>query len=260
MEKNECSESCVPRREKQQISVPFLWEEKPGRLKKDWSIETAPMAMALLPSPAKLVVSVPLLQPDHYMNPFVDEKNKNPYLNPFEVEEGEAVASDLEAFTFGLSDEVPGMEATRSFDIRAAAWESFSEDGSYWNEYFHTASETDDHSSSSGTEAEIGKDTSTVKYLFPVSLPDTSFLNNHGKDHTPSSETACLEPFQLNKFDHEHTANAKTFTLGELMMLCRKSSYRRKQTDVRMEHSKSMLICFPFFRNSNKTRAYIRSW
>ncbi|XP_058086324.1 uncharacterized protein LOC131233572 [Magnolia sinica] len=42
---------------RQQGSVPFLWEEKPGTPKKEWKSETTPANF--IPSPAKLFVSVP---------------------------------------------------------------------------------------------------------------------------------------------------------------------------------------------------------
>ncbi|KAL9265878.1 hypothetical protein AKJ16_DCAP22214 [Drosera capensis] len=53
-------ESDGVKRAKQQIMVPFLWEEKPGAPKKDWKPETTPMS--LVPYvPAKFVVSVPFV-------------------------------------------------------------------------------------------------------------------------------------------------------------------------------------------------------
>ncbi|KAL9254923.1 hypothetical protein AKJ16_DCAP05424, partial [Drosera capensis] len=53
-------ESGGDKRAKQQIMVPFLWEEKPGIPKKDWKPETTPTS--LVPYvPAKFVVSVPFM-------------------------------------------------------------------------------------------------------------------------------------------------------------------------------------------------------
>ncbi|GAB2265330.1 hypothetical protein Dimus_000394 [Dionaea muscipula] len=47
------------KREKQQISVPFLWEDKPGMPKKDWKQKAAPPPPPPPHVPAKFVVSVP---------------------------------------------------------------------------------------------------------------------------------------------------------------------------------------------------------
>ncbi|CAK9161039.1 unnamed protein product [Ilex paraguariensis] len=58
MAEKEPSENCNRKQVKQLISVPFLWEEKPGTPKKDWrpgALSINPVA----PPPLKLIASVP---------------------------------------------------------------------------------------------------------------------------------------------------------------------------------------------------------
>ncbi|WOL06279.1 hypothetical protein Cni_G15011 [Canna indica] len=170
------------RREQQQISIPYLWEEKPGLLKKGWTSQFAAVTTPPVASPSRLVVSVPYLWeekpgkpiqttqsipdmlafphqlelaplPDqyHYLNPFADEQNHP--LNPF-LDRAEET-TDWQS------------KADRSFAALPDGWESFSESGSYWNENcWHSASETDGRSSSSSSAAaaeDDRKDTSMKK-------------------------------------------------------------------------------------------------
>lgn len=60
MAENKVSESCNSRRERQPISVPFVWEERPGVAKKDWKPADKPanMIKKFVP-PVKLVASIP---------------------------------------------------------------------------------------------------------------------------------------------------------------------------------------------------------
>lgn len=132
--------------------------------------------------------------------------------------------SYLEAFSFKMDD-----QADRSFADVTAAWESFSENGSYWNEDWRSASGTDGHSSSSSSvAAEVGADTSVIQFLFP--LPS-------GEDEAPSAVAARRGP---NHCSSEHAAMARRgLTLGELILLSRKLSCRRKQNEGRKrEHPK----------------------
>ncbi|CAL9176396.1 uncharacterized protein LOC135613262 [Musa acuminata AAA Group] len=269
-ESEESSASRPRQREKQQITVPYLWEEKPGVPKRVPVISSSP--------PTRLVVSVPFeweekpgkpiqipptvpdlltagdlngLDPrpasSCHLNPFVDEKSGP--MNPFVDEtEGGAMDSYLEAFSFKMDD-----NADLSFADVTAAWESFSENGSYRNEDWHSVSGTDGHSSSEA--AEVGTDTSVIQFLFP--LPS-------GEDEAPSAVAARRGP---NHCSSEHAGMARRgLTLGELILLSRKLSCRRKQNEGRKrEHPKDylkkrVLTCFPFIANGNKMRAYISSW
>ncbi|CAL9101212.1 unnamed protein product [Musa acuminata var. zebrina] len=272
-ESEESSASRPRQREKQQITVPYLWEEKPGVPKRVPVISSSP--------PTRLVVSVPFeweekpgkpiqipptvpdlltagdlngLDPrpasSCHLNPFVDEKSGP--LNPFVDEtEGGAMDSYLEAFSFKMDD-----KADPSFADVTAAWESFSENGSYRNEDWHSVSGTDGHSSSSSSEAaEVGTDTSVIQFLFP--MPS-------GEDEAPSAVAARRGP---NHCSSEHAGMARRgLTLGELILLSRKLSCRRKQNEGRKrEHPKDylkkrVLTCFPFIANGNKMRDYISSW
>ncbi|GAB4858719.1 hypothetical protein Ancab_010193 [Ancistrocladus abbreviatus] len=60
MEEKEAHKSGCRKRIKQQIMVPFLWEEKPGMPNRDWKVKAMPVTPAPpTPTPAKFVVSAP---------------------------------------------------------------------------------------------------------------------------------------------------------------------------------------------------------
>ncbi|GMH08811.1 hypothetical protein Nepgr_010651 [Nepenthes gracilis] len=60
MEEKQVPENDTRRRTQQQISVPFLWEERPGTPKRDWKPKVMPVTPAPpLPLPAKFIISVP---------------------------------------------------------------------------------------------------------------------------------------------------------------------------------------------------------
>ena len=68
-DKNEISASARPQRVKQSISVPFLWEEKPGALKKEWT--TTKLSLWIVPPlPSRLIVSVPFSWEEKPGKPF----------------------------------------------------------------------------------------------------------------------------------------------------------------------------------------------
>ncbi|KAJ8506422.1 hypothetical protein OPV22_007308 [Ensete ventricosum] len=254
-EERESSASHPRQREKQQITVPYLWEEKPGVPKR------VPVISSSSP-PTRLVVSVPFeweekpgkpiqiptTVPDSLTAGDLNALDPLPasscHLNPFVDEtEGGAMDSCLEAFSFTMDD-----KGNQSFADVTAAWESFSENGSYWNEDWHSASGTDGHSSSgSSAAAEVGADTSVIQFLFP---------QPSGEDEAPSTVAARRGP---NHCSSEHVAMARrTLTLGELMLLSRKLSCRRKQNEgKKRDHPKEylkkrVLTCFPFIANGNK--------
>ncbi|GAB4826002.1 hypothetical protein Ancab_008870 [Ancistrocladus abbreviatus] len=58
MEEKEVHQTGGGKQTKQQITVPFLWEEKPGMPKKDWKPKAMPRTQAP-PIPTKFVVSIP---------------------------------------------------------------------------------------------------------------------------------------------------------------------------------------------------------
>ncbi|WOK99018.1 hypothetical protein Cni_G07730 [Canna indica] len=264
-------------REKQQISVPYHWEEKPGIRKQGWSCPAIPVNP--LPSPVRQIVSVPfeweekpgkpiqltervpdLLTPSSF--PWVDALDASSfYLNPFVDEEVHHLNS------FKTNDNIFLPTTDQSFTV-SAAQESFTEDGSYWNENWHSASETQSHrSSSSSGEENVGADTAVVRFLFPVSPSDTRTTNNNRETNKePHGKEACADLLLTDNNIRKHTPLAKrTLTLGELILLSRQLSCRTKRVDINRRNNpkesltEGLLTCFPFITKGNKIGAYISS-
>ena len=144
-------------RVKQQISVPFLWEVKPGAPKRDWVIAKPVPAVSACPSPAptKLVVSVPFQWEEKPGKPIQEASHfhvlpdhgvfsaSSRSLNPFVVESEEeySLGFDLEAFGFPDNNDTSGAAAAAWADGssgRRDAWFSFSES----EDYSHSSGDT----------------------------------------------------------------------------------------------------------------------
>lgn len=191
-------------RAKQQISVPFLWEVKPGAPKRDWVIsKPAPPVFSSCPSPLKHVVSVPFqweekpgkplqlqdASPLHVPSDHHAGFSASPYsLNPFvaEGEEEYTLGFDLEAFGFPDDSKASGIAEYMDGSSRRGTWYSFSD--------------SEDYSNSSGN-------TSARESQFPRAPSEQSWEVANDDDH------------QQNK---PRSPPRSAFTLEELMMLSRK--------------------------------------
>ncbi|KAJ1298989.1 hypothetical protein BS78_01G496700 [Paspalum vaginatum] len=190
-------------RVKQQISVPFLWEVKPGAPKRDWMISNpVPVVLACpSPTPTKLVVSVPFqweekpgkplqeASPFHVLPDHGGFSASSRSLNPFAVESEEeySLGFELEAFGFPDSNDASGAAAwANGTSGRRDAWFSFSE--------------SEDYSHSSG-------DTSAQELQFPRAPSEKSW------------EVANDEDQLANPWSPPRSA---VTTLEELMVLSRR--------------------------------------
>jgi hypothetical protein len=194
-------------RAKQQISVPFLWEVKPGAPKRDWVISKPVPSPSVVPSvfscpsPLKLVVSVPFQWEEKPGKPLQDTSpihvpsdhhagfSASPYsLNPFvaEGEEEYTLGFDLEAFGFPDDNKASGIAEYTDGSSRRGTWYSFSD--------------SEDYSNSSGN-------TSARESQFPRAPSEQSWEVANDDDHQ-----------QTNPWSPPRSA----FTLEELMMLSRK--------------------------------------
>ncbi|WVZ55276.1 hypothetical protein U9M48_005957 [Paspalum notatum var. saurae] len=190
-------------RVKQLISVPFLWEVKPGAPKRDWEIsKPVPVVFACpSPTPTKLVVSVPFqweekpgkplqeASPFHVLPDHCGFSASSRSLNPFalESEEEYSLGFELEAFGFPDSNDASGAAAwADGTSGRRDAWFSFSE--------------SEDYSHSSG-------DTSAQELQFPQAPSEKSW------------EVANDEDQLTNPWSPPRSA---VTTLEELMVLSRR--------------------------------------
>ncbi|CAM0870229.1 unnamed protein product [Alopecurus aequalis] len=198
-------------RAKQQISVPFLWEVKPGAPKRDFVISKPAPQVFSCPSPLKLVVSVPFQWEEKPGKPLQDASTplhappghhagfssvSSYSLNPFVVEGDEeyTLGFDLEAFGFPVDDKKPSgiEEYTDGSSRHGGTWYSFSE--------------SEDYSNSSGN-------TSARESQFPRAPSEQSWevANDEDDDDHHRQQTNPWNP-----------PTSSAFTLEELMMLSRK--------------------------------------
>ncbi|KAM0872112.1 hypothetical protein ACQ4PT_038934 [Festuca glaucescens] len=142
-------------RAKQQISVPFLWEVKPGAPKRDWVISKPVLPVfSSCPSPLKLVVSVPFQWEEKPGKPLQNNSplhvpsdhhagfSASPYsLNPFvaEGEEEYTLGFDLEAFGFPDDNKASGIAEYTDGSSRRGTWYSFSDSEDYSNSSGNTS-------------------------------------------------------------------------------------------------------------------------
>jgi len=217
-DESEISTSARPQRVKQSISVPFLWEEKPGTPKKEWTT-TKPCPWIVPPSPSRLVVSVPFLWEEKPGKPFPSlitdpisaslVPSFDPAPNPFLHE------SEYQAFT-----------------------ETLSEDGSSYFEDWYSLTETDGHGSSSCPATRNASiDASALDSLYPLRPPPDAgleFLFPLSPPNAGFLDKVCKEsPSKKNWREDTGFMVKRTLTLEELILLSRKLSYRRKPVSMK---------------------------
>ncbi|KAL6637089.1 hypothetical protein ACP70R_024661 [Stipagrostis hirtigluma subsp. patula] len=211
-------------RVKQQISVPFLWEVKPGAPKKDWVISKPAPSVFACPSPVKLVVSVPFQweekpgKPLQEASPFPVLSDHAGFsassrsLNPFVVEGDEeeySLGFDLEAFGFPDNNNTSDAAAWIGGSSRRDAWYSFSD--------------SEDYSNSSG-------DTSAQEFQFPRAPSEKSWEVANDDDQLTKFRFpgAPSEKSWEVANDDDQLANpwspprSTVTTLEELMMISRR--------------------------------------
>ncbi|KAL3647425.1 hypothetical protein CASFOL_008393 [Castilleja foliolosa] len=230
------------KREKQPISIPFVWEEKPGTPKKDW----APMARQIKPNPppVKLVVSVPFRWEEKPGTPLRSFQIPSPpkhsgrdYINwstsdSSNVNDG---LSDSESDTcsFKTGD---SFVSTQSHTAIPAQLTSIAQSpGS-------PASETDSVASSYATGTASLAGDSFLERLFPLLVRKSSFSNK--VENNPSWNGDVQE----NKLMHENNCSGvrkPLLTLEELIVMSRRRSCRRKVNRVRKQPS-MVRGCFDF--------------
>ncbi|KAJ4774558.1 Hydroxyproline-rich glycoprotein [Rhynchospora pubera] len=236
-----------PKRERQQISVPFMWETKPGTLKRDWI--SKPVSLISYPppspSPSKLVVSVPFQWEEEPGKPLTqlppqpyDATNMNLLTesscswNPFLAGGDDySIGFDLDNFNnpFVSGPTLPDIPITEEKD-EPLLLQSMDEEDSNCHENIDSLSQTEQYSSSGSsitTENGASSNGFDMELLFALSSPEVSFLGN------------LLEK---NGDDKLGPVGRRELTLGELIMLSRKLSCRNKPQIVHKKNPSKELI------------------
>lgn len=257
---------------RQPPSVPFLWEVKPGTPKKDWKPEVSSVVSSVPTPPVKLIASVPfkweekpgtplpnfserpfdqsVLPPPHSEEPiplpappmyshntYKDENtvtgdatcnNDNSINDGAETDDSFSSAPSLLAncliSSMAISTAVPAHEVSATEDYSSPLETPSS-----------PASETGSSTSSYVTGASSLVGSSFLEWLFPLFPPHSGFLQK-----VEHSEDSLAPPDQKSKhFDHEDNGSVvirRPTTLGELIMMSRRRSYRRKAVQMRKQN------------------------
>lgn len=239
-------------------SVPFIWEVKPGIPKKDWKPE------AEIPiTPLKLIASVPFVWEEKPGKPLPNFSVDHPvppkpllihvasssafsfacnFGHDHDKDKGSLSSSDnesittldLEAFSFDEDESfvssvpsllanclVPSAKVPTAIPLRETTPSS------------PTSSETDSGTSSYATGMSSPIGATFLECLFPLFPPKSGFLE---RDENLEKVTSSPQELREKELVHENCASdlvRKPPTLGELIMISRRRSCRRKAIQMK---------------------------
>ncbi|KAK4431590.1 hypothetical protein Salat_0921100 [Sesamum alatum] len=252
------------KRERQPISVPFIWEEKPGMPKKDWKPPTIRPIKPAAP-PVKLVVSVPfgweekpgtplpsLVQPppepifapspkqsiivpppatysDHdYGNwSIIDDQDDN--------EEDGSSDSELDihsfetdSFSSAKSLLANGLVLTTELSRAAPVQLTYHAHSGELQSPGSPTSEAESTASSyaTGTTSLVGD--SFLEWLFPLLVPSSSLPNKVGHMEKDPSHRADVQGKEVLRESNCSQVRRPLLTLEELIVMSRRRSCQRK--------------------------------
>lgn len=205
-------------------SVPFIWETKPGIPIKDWK----PMVSSVfqLPkTPLKQIASVPFVWEEKPGIPL-------PSFSHVDAQHESITSLELEAFSFdadecfklstAITPMQQGLFSKNTCDLLYTPSSPVSP----------ASSETDSLSSyATGVSSLTGS--AFLECLFPLFPPKSGFLEkNVGCTEKGNSSLVELKGKDFDDEDHMCDVSSKQPTLGELIMMSRRRSCRRKATQL----------------------------
>ncbi|XP_057475178.1 uncharacterized protein LOC130763303 [Actinidia eriantha] len=220
----EVSENSNRKQTKQPVSIPFVWEEKPGTPKKDWKPIKQTTVNPVIPPPVKFVVSIPFKW---------EEKPGKPLLCFSRLPPEAEIHFPSEKL---VALELPPADSRNNNEgIQDRVFESAIEAGGYETPS-SPVSATDSSRSSyaTGTTSLVGAP--FLECLFPLLSPDSGFLEKLGC----SEKSTIYTPRKVPSRDFDRESNCSVAvrppqTLGELIMMSRRGSYRRKAVQMRRQ-------------------------
>ncbi|KAM0950256.1 hypothetical protein DsansV1_C04g0039501 [Dioscorea sansibarensis] len=208
------------KRERQTISVPFLWEERPGNPKKEWASK-GPAPFYTVPSQPKLVVSIPFQW---------EQEPGKPLLHlPLSSHEISSITASL-SYNPIIEENIYSEEEKLSSQTE--------------NRYSVSETDTDSSSYSSSVmnnnnnNNNMSLNSSELELLFPLSSPNAGFLD---KVALPVESSMGVHSWKEENSGNLRLVVKRNFTLGELIMLSRKLSCRMKPTNVKKPTSMPMV-------------------
>ncbi|CAH1430350.1 unnamed protein product [Lactuca virosa] len=260
MADQETTENPTATRIKQSISVPFLWEEKPGTPKPGWKRVNPIMQL-----PVKLIASIPFTWEEKpgtpLLTPFSHTKiimpSSSPRLhhhsrnNPFcdsdsDLEHQELHVSEPELgiiysspkhhknnpFCDSSDDE---LEETEEFEHGEMA-ESKSDNSGYLQAPSSPAWETESMASSCATGTTTLAGSSFLECMFPLLTPKAGFFETVGGSVNRAPPTnSCTQIVS-------YAAESKPLTLGELIMMSRRRNYLQKVVESHQSNHSTELM------------------
>lgn len=258
----EPSENSNRTRIRQPISVPFVWEEKPGTPKKDWKPSTQAVN-PVVPLPVKLVASIPFEWEEKPGTP-LRRFSQAPQEVGIQLPPEKLIELDSPLIKSTDSGDENGSVQYKIFKSDVDGY-GFETDGSFCSapsvptnclvsslavsnavpilETSQTGNNSGELKSPSSPDSENSYATGTslvgeafLECLFPLlSSPHTSFLEKHGR--TEKSNSNIPRKVQSKDFDRESNCSVavrRSLTLGELLMMSSRISYRRKEVQMQL--------------------------
>ncbi|KAI3517610.1 hypothetical protein L1887_16825 [Cichorium endivia] len=262
----EITQSPTAERIKQSISVPFLWEEKPGTPKPGWKRVNPIMQL-----PVKLIASVPftweekpgtpLSAPFSHPNilmpsspPRLHQHSRNKSNNPFCDSDSDSNLDDQELqvsepdlgiiysspkhhknnpFCDSSDDELEETEVLEQGEMA----ESKSDDSGYLQAPSSPAWETESFASSYATGTTSLAGSSFLECMFPLLTPKASFFETVGGSGNRIPPTnSCTQIVS-------YAAERNPLTLGELIMMSRRRTYLQKVVESHQyNHSTELMM------------------
>lgn len=241
-------------------SVPFIWEVKPGIPKKDWKPEPEPEVPK---TPLKLIASVPFVWEEKPGKPLPNFSVDHPvppkpllihvasssafsfacnFGHDHDKDKGSLSSSDnesittldLEAFSFDEDESfvssvpsllanclVPSAKVSTAIPLRETTPSS------------PTSSETDSGTSSYATGLSSPIGATFLECLFPLYPPKSCFLESDENLEKVTSSAQELRKKELDLEDCAGDSVRRPPTLGELIMMSRRRSCRRKAVQMK---------------------------
>lgn len=236
---------------RQPISVPFVWEEKPGTPKRDWKPSTQTVS-PFVPLPVKLVASIPFEWEEKPGTPLrhfsqapqevgiqLPPEKLNELDSPLiqTTDNGDSNGSEEKQYMiFKSASSVPTSHLVPTLAVsNAVPILETSRTGKNSGELKSPSSPDSEYSYATGTSSLVGE--AFLECLFPLltSSPHTGFKH----DRTEKSTSIIPRKVQSKDFDHEsncRVAVGRSLTLGELLMMSSTISYRRKEVQMQIQN------------------------
>ncbi|CAI9774994.1 unnamed protein product [Fraxinus pennsylvanica] len=269
------------KRDRQPISVPFVWEEKPGTPKKDWKPTAHPIKPVALP--VKLVASVPFgweakpgkplpcfsqsppesepappqtmsigfPSPPSYSDSQdedwsgsegnVEDKREGDQMLDSEIDTCSFVTGD--SFSSALSLLANGLISSAALLSAVPEQQTSLTQKTINGGKIQTpgSPETDSSTRSYATGTTSLTGASFLEWLFPLLAPRTSLADNVGCSEKDTSPTADVQNIDLPRESNGSLVKRPLLTLGEMIMMSRRMSYKRKANKIRKQPSMELM-------------------